>query len=289
MNICRCAILIAATIFATTTTKAESTPKDSLTNKWTFSGEGNLGFSQVALSNWKAGGENSYSLNGLFNASANFITNKSVWQNSINAGYGFQEQKESGMRKINDQLIVNSQYGYKAIGKWYYSARANLQTQFTKSYDYTKTPKEYTSNWFAPAYLLTSIGIEYLNTSKTLSVIISPATAKFTFVESEYLASIASFGVDSCSRHKSEFGGSLSAKFKKENVFTNVNIESSIVLFSNYKEDAQNIDVNWQLQLFMKINKYLGTTIATQLLFDDNVSGEVQFKEILNVGLSYSF
>ena len=268
---------------------ANETKKDSVTYGWKVTGEGSVGFSQIALSNWTSGGENSYSLNGLLNLGANLITKKSVWQNSLNLGYGFQNLKESGTKKINDQLILNSQYGYKASGNWYYSARANLQTQFASGYDYSKTPRAYTSAWFAPAYLLTSLGMEYINKSKTLSVIISPATCKFTFVSSPYLSSIGAFGVTPGSHSYSEFGGSVAAKFKKENILTNVNLETSLGLFSNYKEEPKNIDVNWQVLVFMKINKFLGTTLSTQLIFDDNVSGQVQFKEILNVGLSYSF
>jgi hypothetical protein len=41
-------------------------------------------------------------------------------------------------------------------------------------------------------------------------------------------------------------------------------------LFSNYLEDPQNIDVNWEVLLSLKVNKYITASIGTQLIYDDN-------------------
>lgn len=267
----------------------DTTAKDSTKRAWKVTGESSLGFSQVALSNWSAGGESSYSLNALVNLNATRTWGRNIWQNTLNMGYGIQQMEHQGTKKLNDQLIINTQYGYRASGKWYYTGRLNLQTQLTKGYDYNVTPKQFTSTWFAPAYLLASVGMEYINTSKTLSVLISPATAKYTIVDNGYLSSIAAFGVKVGERSRSEFGGAAIAKYKKADIIKNVNLETSLSLFSNYGDKPQNIDISWQLLAFMKINKFLSTSISTQLLYDDNVDGEVQLKEILTVGLAYTF
>jgi hypothetical protein len=57
--------------------------------------------------------------------------------------------------------------------------------------------------------------------------------------------------------------------------------------------------VNWENTLFLKVNKYLSTTIGTMLIYDDNISAtdnngqsigpRVQFKEVLSVGFAYKF
>ncbi|WP_047448721.1 DUF3078 domain-containing protein [Alistipes sp. ZOR0009] len=270
-------------------TSAQEAPKDSIKYGWAVKGEGSIGFSQVALSNWTAGGENTYSLNSIFNINAVRTWSKSIWQNGVNLGYGIQHLESKGTKKVNDQISLNSQFGYKASGHWYYSARANLQTQFANGYDYGVDPKKFTSQFFAPAFLITSLGMEFINKSQTLSILISPISAKYTFVRNDYLSSIGAFGVTPGEHSKSEVGAVVAAKYKKENIIKNVNIETSLQLFSSYNDKPQNIDVNWQMILFMKVNKYLATTLTTNLIYDDNVISKIQFKEILSVGLAYSF
>lgn len=283
-------ILITAAIFTfSITAKATDTPKDSLKTGWAIKGESSIGFSQVALSNWTAGGENSYSLNSILNLNAVRTWSMAIWQNGLNLGYGIQQLESKGAKKLNDQIIFNSQFGFKASGNWYYSARVNLQTQFANGYDYSANPKKFTSQFFAPAFLITSVGMEFINKSKTLSVLISPVSGKHTFVRNEYLSNIGAFGVTPGNHSKSEVGAVVAAKFKKENILKNVNLETSLQLFSSYNYNPQNIDVNWQMNLFMKVNKYLGTTLTINLIYDDNVIGKIQFKEIISVGLAYSF
>lgn len=268
---------------------SSSVATDTTKHYWKVKGNTSVGFSQMALSNWTAGGENSYALNAMLNFNATHSRNRHIWENNLLMEYGMQQTESQGVKKLNDQIIANSKYSYRASGNWYYTARGGIQTQFAKGYDYDKKPKKFTSEWFAPAYLLASAGMEYYNKSKTLTVIISPATAKWTFVNNSYLSSIGSFGVPAGDKSKLEFGAAIIAQYKKTDILKNVSLETNLSLFSNYKDKPQNIDVNWQVLLFLKVNKFLATSISTQLVYDDNVLGKVQFKEILAVGLSYSF
>lgn len=267
----------------------DTTAKDSVIRAWTFSGQNSLGFSQIALSNWSAGGENSYTLNASVNLNATRSWGKNIWQNSLNIGYGIQQLEHQGTKKLNDLLIVNTQYGYKASGKWFYTGRVNLETQLTKGYDYNVTPKKFTSTWFAPAYILASVGLEFRSTNKVVTVLFSPATAKYTIVDNDYLSSIGAFGVATGNAYRSEFGGAIITMYKKAEIIKNVNVDSILGLFSNYSDKPNNIDVSWQLLVVMKVNKLLSTIFSTHLLYDDNVIGEVQLKEMLTVGLSYNF
>lgn len=72
-----------------------------------------------------------------------------------------------------------------------------------------------------------------------------------------------------------------------------------------YLEKPHNIDVSWETQIAMKVNKYLSVNFNTQLINDDNTKikvnrnndgtpdlvpgSRIQFKEILGVGFSYKF
>ncbi|MCB0395628.1 MAG: DUF481 domain-containing protein, partial [Flavobacteriales bacterium] len=93
---------------------------------------------------------------------------------------------------------------------------------------------------------------------------------------------------------RSEFGGYVKLAWTKK-LMENVNFTTKLDLFSNYLNNPQNIDVNWETLLDMKINSFLSASLITQLLYDDDVTIEVsptergprtQFKEVLGVGLT---
>jgi hypothetical protein len=64
-------------------------------------------------------------------------------------------------------------------------------------------------------------------------------------------------------------------------------------MFNNYtdrdKSNRANIDVNWEVMVNLKANKFLTTSIFTHLIYDHNIIKETQFKEVLGVGVSYKF
>jgi hypothetical protein len=82
----------------------------------------------------------------------------------------------------------------------------------------------------------------------------------------------------------------------------NVSFTTKLDLFSNYIKNPQNIVVNWEVLIALKVNKFLSANISTQLIYDDkikvpvtidgvetSVGSLVQFKEILGIGLSLNF
>lgn len=75
-------------------------------------------------------------------------------------------------------------------------------------------------------------------------------------------------------------------------------VYSRLDLYSDYLRKPQNVDVNWEVQLNMVINKWFSTTLTTNLVYDDDVLiglsdgrrvKRVQFKELLGVGLQFNF
>jgi len=91
--------------------------------------------------------------------------------------------------------------------------------------------------------------------------------------------------------------------FKKDELFKNTSFATRLDLFSNYLNNPQNIDINWETFLVLKVNEFLSATVNTLLIYDDDVlikvdegnEGEpimgkrVQFKEVIGVGLTYKF
>ena len=67
----------------------------------------------------------------------------------------------------------------------------------------------------------------------------------------------------------------------------NVTVENILNLYSNYLEDAQNIDVDYQLNFVMKINTYLSTNFAFQTIYDDNAFRGLQTRQVIGLGINY--
>ena len=58
---------------------------------------------------------------------------------------------------------------------------------------------------------------------------------------------------------------------------------------ANYLEEPQNIDLNYQINFVMQINKYLSTNLNLHMIIDDNASRYIQFKQLFGLGVNYIF
>lgn len=293
-------------------------------NGWKKGGYFAINGSQVSLTNWVAGGQNSLSLNSLFGLYANLKQDNVTWENSLDFGYGILRQSNelfssSGEKwiKTDDRVDLTSKFGQKASQSWYYAALTNFRTQTTAGYAYPNDSIEI-SGFLAPAYWLTAIGMDYKPVMKKettqFSLFIAPITYKATFVNDQTLADAGAFGVDAAlmdangliiagtgKRFRSEFGGYMRMKYKT-NLAPNITFTTKLDLFSNYLSgNPERIDVNWENLLEIKLWKFLSATVSTHLIYDDDVDitvldengvqsafgPRVQFKEVFGLGLSW--
>ena len=289
--------------------KALRTQAADSTQGWKRGGVFAVNLAQTSLTNWAAGGSNSFAVNGMLSTFANYKRNKSVWVNSLDLGYGLLKQGGSGYMKTDDKFDFLSKYGYEAFKNFYYSALLNFKTQMAPGYKYPdKTNK--ISDLFSPAYLLLALGLDY-KPSDHFSAFIAPVTGKITFVTDQKLSDAGAFGVKPGNKSLTEFGGYLRAIYTRNDFksafLKNVTFTSKVDLFSNYLEKPQNIVVNWETLIAFKVNKFLSANVNTQLVYDDKIkvpfdrngngtieTGEsigslIQFKEILGIGFSYNF
>ncbi len=262
---------------------------------WKTGGNLGLSFTQTSLTNWAAGGENSLSTNAYLSLFANWARGKGAWDNTLDLAYGLLKQGDADLRKSDDKIDLASKYGYKASEKWFYTALLNFKSQFTNGYKY---PNDSTviSTFLAPGYLTASLGMDY-KPNDHFTAFISPLTAKMTLVNDQTLADAGAYGVDPGKKLRSEFGGFAKIAFKTD-LMENVNFMTKADFFSNYLNNPQNIDVNWEVLIAMKVNKFITANLSTQLLYDDDINivdkdGKVgprtQFKEIFGVGFAYKF
>ncbi|SFJ72423.1 DUF3078 domain-containing protein [Myroides guanonis] len=252
---------------------------------WTSKGNFALLANQSSFSNWQAGGDNNFSGTVNVNYDINYKSEDWTWDNKLQLNYGITKLKGDEAKKTDDRIEINSLLGKKASGYWYYSAFLNFKTQMDAGIDPNTDLRN--SHFFSPAYL--QIGPVMLwKKSDNLKVNIAPATSRFIFVHDHFTALGSSFGVEQGKTMRYELGASVSGYYKVE-LMENVSIENILNLYSNYLEDPQNVDIDYQLNVVLKINKYLSTNLAFQAIYDDNAYKGFQIREMVGLGLNYNF
>ncbi len=271
---------------------------------WKKGGKMSLTFTQVSFSNWAAGGENSYGGSGFLNLFANYKEGKRIWDNDLDLNYGMIKLDDKPVRKSEDKIDFLSKYGHQIAKNLYASANINFLTQFTEGFKY---PNDSTvvSSFMAPGYLQFGLGIDYKPTSY-FSVSFLPLTGRITYVHNQSLADSGAYGVTKAvldvdgnvitpgKNSRAEFGMASFIIFQKE-VLKNIEFKSKLSLFSSYLDHPENIDINWDALLSLKVNKYISTYIGLSMIYDDDIiltdkdgkqGPRTQYKQMFGVGLA---
>lgn len=286
------------------------------TTYWKTNGIFALKLSQVSYKNWASGGENSLATIGSFKYQATYTKGKISWDNLIMADLGFLKQGKDSARKTDDRFEFNSKFGYgiNQSKHWYYSSLFNYKTQFMQGFDYTTSSRKYISDFMAPAYLKLALGIDYIHGQK-FTLFMSPATARWTFVNVQELADAGSYGVEAAVYDTSgtvitpgknirfEMGAFLRVAYSQD-LMKNINLMTKLELYSDYLKDPQNIDVDWEIIFNFKVNKFFTASIAGHLIYDHDINFGIdsnndgvidykgprtQFQEVLGIGFAYKF
>jgi len=159
----------------------------------------------------------------------------------------------------------------------------NFKTQFDSGFESGIK----TSHFFSPAFFQLGPGMLWKK-SDNLKVNIAPATSKLIIVHPHFTDFGPSFGVEQGKSTRFEFGAAVNAYYKFK-LMDNVTFENILNLYSNYMDKPQNIDLDYTLNVVMKVNKYLSTNFAFQTIYDDNAFSGFQTRQIIGVGVNYGF
>jgi hypothetical protein len=263
---------------------AQETSNDTI-KFWTKKGNISLLFNQTAFNDkWLGGGTSNLAGNFGLNYDFNYKKGDIVWDNKFIAAYGLTKVNGSKISKTDDRLELNSLWGKKAKGDWYYSMFFNFKTQMDVGHDKDGNT---ISHFFSPAYIQLGPGILWKK-SNNLSVNFSPATAKLILVHEHFTDFGPSFGVLQGDSSRLEFGASISGYYKL-NVMTNISVENRLNLYSNYLDKPQNVDIDYQMNILMRINKYVSANLALQGIYDDNTIKALQVREVFGLSANYGF
>ncbi|MCX6282158.1 MAG: DUF3078 domain-containing protein [Bacteroidetes bacterium] len=277
-------------------------PPDTAKHHWLISGFGSLTVNQAAFSNWAAGGTNSLGVSSMLSLRIRYSKNKHAWSNFLDLGYGFQYLgpiEHAKYNKTDDKIEYTTAYSYQIHPnkKWFLTVLANFRSQFSPGYNYPNDSVPI-SAFMAPGYVVVGPGITY-RPANFFTLYVSPASGRFTFVLNDTLSKQGAFGVEKGKKMRAEMGPFVRTELNKD-LAKNINITTSLELFTDYFHSFGCIDVNWNVLFTLKVNKWLATIINCQVIYDDDTmiqtnppepatGPRTQLKETIGVGLSYKF
>ncbi len=269
---------------------------DTIPKLWKTGGLLRFTLLQSAQDNWAAGGDkNTLGLSSFFSGYAYYQLGRHSWDNTIDLAYGFLNTTSLGTRKSDDRIDVLSKYGYDIGKKWYVSGLFNFRSQFSPGYAYPSDgQKILTSDFLSPGYVILSPGLNYMP-NKKFSFFISPSTFRWVIVTNDSLSGAGAYGVTPGQHSKMEFGAYSSISYTT-NLSETAVYTGRLDLFSNYRHDPQDVDINFTNLLAVKVSGILTMTLAFNLIYDNDVStvnsdgttggAKPQLQEILGIGLA---
>lgn len=292
---------------------------DILYERLSFHGSYGLNINQLALSNWAAGGENTFA--GKAFASFTLLDHKKTFEQKLigNFAFGIARFASKGIEKQDDKIDLTYSLSRNSMTQWNLSSIVTFNTQFANGYKY---PNDSTviSTFFAPAYLTLSIGCSYKTKDERFQIYMSPVAGKVTFVMNQELADKGAFGVkkgyydqDSIWIPGEHIAPAIGVNFiinYKRSIGKNNTYTTLLNTFYNYIErhddDRLPIDVNWENTVNFMITKYISTILFVHLKYDhnttfpvyDDIEGvqtvvdnvpKLQFKESLGIAFIHKF
>lgn len=279
---------------------SQNSNKNDTIKHWNSDGKFSLIYSQAAFNQeWLGGGTSNYAGNVVINYDLNYKKNEIEWDTKLLIDYGItKNDNQEFSRKTNDRLEVNSIVG-KNINNtnWYYTGNFNFRTQSDKGYIFGENEdgeetRTLQTKFLSPAYTNLGLGIQWKKNDQ-LKVNIAPVSGRLILADKMFTTTPGYqdgdfFGLDQGSTVREEFGASLNG-IAAFDIMKNISVENILNLFSNYLEDPQNIDIDYTLNLRLKVNKYISTNFTFQAIYDDNAIRGFQIREVLGAGLIYEF
>jgi len=268
---------------------------------WELKGLADIKFNQGYLSNWAEGGENSMSALSVFKFSADYNYGRiKSFDSDIEYRLGYLKLGDKPLQKNDDRLEINAKYGRTAFNNWYYSALVNFKTQFLKGYEYPNDSVAI-SQFMAPGYLVFSLGLDYKPSNK-LTILVSPLTSKFTIMADTTNFDQTRYGLSKDEKIRKEIGAYIKA-ISKIKFNHKISLENKLTFFTNYTNNPQNIDVDWEADLSVALTDYIKLSVNAHMIYDDDVdfpvlddagnqigtTQKLQFKELFGVGFTYQF
>jgi hypothetical protein len=260
-------------------------------------------FAQLFQLNPRQGaGQNRLGFGGAVNFFANYKKDRLAWDNIANWQFGLQRlgngviapgsDERVPFQKSIDEVRLNSKFGYKTSedSNFFYAANFSFLSQIVPTYNDPGLPGNFPSaisdsssilsQFFSPAVITISAGMDYKPNDK-VSVYYSPLGGKFIVVSDDTIAAQGVHGnpverddqgnITSFENVFSQLGSLLRINYTDKYLEDKLNLTSSLVLYSNYLNNPQNIDVDWTNEMALTVLKNLQIALTVNVFYDDDV------------------
>ncbi len=298
-------------------TKVKSAEITDSVKHWRFTGLVGLNASQTQFWNWAAGGNNNVTGVVYANLTLSYKKDNIAWDSNLDTELGelYSSDLTPSWRKSNDKLYLTSKFGYKLATSWYLSVLGSHKTQYAPGYEYANNDagdKTLISKWASPSYTDLSLGLDFMP-NDIFSVYVSPLAGRLTYCRDSILRD--RYGLPEKENimgdlYRPAGSAALGLSIKGSVNYTrikNLKIISTVTLFTPYTSKKQhfgNFDIDWDLAISYNFLKCLSVSLMTSMKYYDQVmiagkpgpdgtpgepKARVQFKEVVGLGIGYSF
>lgn len=262
---------------------AQSAPADSVVNPLNMSGWFTLNGTQASFRNWSQGGVNNIAASSTARFEVEYKQQRHILTSSSNLKYGKARIEGNEYRKTDDEIRLRNQYRYLLDDpRFSLIAQLNFNTQFDKGFD--KNYVNVISKFMAPGYLVETVGFAY-NPEPGLQFDMG-ISLKQTIVVDTTLSTV--YNLKPGETIMNEGGISLGMKVERD-IATNVNLSSQVETFTNYLRPVSSTTIRFTNEIVGKINSYLSANLQLAMVYDDNITKELQVKQVISIGFNYRF
>jgi hypothetical protein len=264
---------------------AQKTEEETPAFGWQNEIIGTLNLTQASFDNWEQGGENTLAWQITLNTNFTLEKEKYTWTNTGRFTLGFAKVGGTEARKSADEIKIETVLTRK-VGK-----RLNpfvaffAKTQFASGFEYNGDTKTKVSEFLDPGYFTQSIGIEY-SPNDVIKTRLG-ATVKETITSDFPIPYADDLNTPEIEKIKIEPGISSITEFKRK-FQDNILFTSRLDIFSDL-EALDRIDILFENNLTLKVSKFINVSLNIDLLYDKDISGRRQIKQILAVGFTHTF
>ena len=286
-------VLLAAPLSA----QDEDPPPLTQADGWQSSVLASLAASQAAYSNWQEGGINALAFSAGAAGQFERVLGAFKQVHNLDLEFGQLKQDTLAFRKAADLIRYAFALQYQATGVFQPTFALEVRSQFARGYDYNPDPADYpvtlpvvagqqlqVSAFGSPAYLTQVLGVTYDPGSWYTARI--GVAVKETIVSVERLRPVYGNALDESVR--AEVGLDLAVHAQRQ-IMENVVWTSRLGAFQAVNQFGNSApDTIFENDIAMKVNDFLSVNLGVVTMFDRDVSQDLQFKELLSLGVSFT-
>ncbi len=236
---------------------------------------------QAAFSNWVGGGVNALAWSSGLNVLLRYRSEPWRWEVRFLGEFG-QTLVDGAFRKTNDLLDITTFVKYNAGFALSPQFSASLRTQFADGFDFSQPNAPQISAFFDPAYSVQSLGLAYSPSDSLRASLGIAARQIFTNRFPNFADDRTTEEVE---RINIRAGIEFFAVWMVE-IFRGLTFRTRTQLFAPFARLGA-LEINEKLTLFLKVNDFLDTRLTVILLYQENISKQLQLQQTLELTVSF--